>query len=100
MGLRVTAAKKKKPNPDRKKTATVRKPITTKSFDKGEVTKGGKFKSMSNADVKRRTAGVKARISEAFPGDAKRYANNSHANVNRASGEAARRARKRTKKQR
>ena len=93
MGITVSPYKKKKPDPDRKKTKTVRKPITTKSFAKGEVTKSGKFGSMSNTDVKKRSKRVGGgHINKA---DGKRFANADLARVNKAAGEAARRARKR-----
>jgi len=94
MGIKVVKRLKKKPNPDRKKTKKVRKKVTTKNFSDG-VTKSGKFTSMSNADVKRRSTKVGEGHTNAALG--KKYANRDLARMNRASGEAARNARKRTR---
>jgi len=88
--------KKKKSDPDRKKSRTVKKKITTSNFDPSEVTKSGKFSSMSNANVKAFLHREKAR----YGGDAtgKKIANRLLADMNKSSGEAARRSRKRNRK--
>lgn len=57
---------------------------------------------MSNADVKKRSKKIQAeqiKESQGFTtrGDTKRYANRDLARMNRASGEAARNSRKRTR---
>ena len=98
MGITIVPRYKK--DPDRKKTKTVRKPITTKSFAKGEVTKSGKFTSLSNKNIQnlqkaltRRSVGEKARKQRR--NEAAKETNTTLARMNRASGEAARRARKR-----
>ena len=102
MGIKVVPRKKKKPDPDRKKTKTVRKPITTANFDPREVTKSGKFSSISNKDIRdrqkaltRRSVGEAAKKKRAQ--EAAKEANKSLARMNRASGEAARRSRKRNR---
>tara|TARA_R110002012_G_scaffold175644_1_gene340535 strand:+ start:317 stop:631 length:315 start_codon:yes stop_codon:yes gene_type:complete len=103
MGIRVVKRVKKKPNPDRKKTKKVRKKITTSNFNPNDVTKSGKFTSMSNADVKRRSTKKVVKggfmVGEGHTNTAlgKKYANRDLARMNRASGEAARNARKRTR---
>tara|TARA_B100000809_G_scaffold96227_1_gene94802 strand:- start:983 stop:1300 length:318 start_codon:yes stop_codon:yes gene_type:complete len=104
MGFKIVKLKKDKPDPDRKKTKTVRRTATTSSFDKGAVTKGGKFASMSNTDIKRRSKKVVNQQIKEHQGfttmkDAKKVANRDLARMNRASGVAARKAQKRTKKQ-
>ena len=95
--------KKKKPDPDRKKTKTVRKPITTANFDPREVTKSGKFATLSNKDIRdyqkaltRRSVGAEAKKKRAK--EAAKKANRSLARMNRASGEAARRSQKRNRR--
>ena len=74
-------------------------------FDKKEANKEGKFASLTNKDIKRRVAsftkrsiGATAKAKEAKAG--KVAANKDLARLNRLSGEAARRAQKRTNKQR
>ena len=93
MGITISPYKKKKPDPARKKTKTVRKAVTTKNFAKGAATKSGKFSSMSNKDVKRSITRSGAGHSNKALG--KEFGNASLARMNKAAGEAARRARKR-----
>tara|TARA_Y100001949_G_C15805452_1_gene251124 strand:+ start:189 stop:494 length:306 start_codon:yes stop_codon:yes gene_type:complete len=88
--------KKKKTDPDRKKSKTVRKAVTTKNFHPSEVTKSGKFASMSNKDVKRYRKRAGADYSNKALG--KEWGNLSLARMNRASGEAARRSQKRNRR--
>ena len=96
MGITISPYKKKKPDPDRKKTKTVRKAVTTKNFAKGAATKSGKFSSMSNKDVKRSITRSGAGHSNKALG--KEWSNLSLARMNRASGEAARRSQKRNRR--
>ena len=73
-------------------------------FDKKEANKEGKFAPLTNKDIKRRvktftkrSIGAAAKLKEAKAG--KVAANKDLARINRASGQAARRAQKRTRKQ-
>ncbi len=81
---------------DLKKSKTVRKAVTTKNFDPSIMTKSGKTYSMSNANVKAVLGRDKARYGRDAAG--KKIANRLLANMNKATGEAVRRARKRNKR--